>query len=111
MLGDQLLGVMSSAFQCWQIAFVTDVPKRYTNVTQKSAALDSFDRRCSEHLAELLVGQREIITHCDTDCRGPRLKRCLARRFSEPIPWTGIETIVTAEYSVANEGSQLKGDR
>ena len=95
-------------FQSRQIFFVTDISERNADVSQKSATLDSFDRRIAKEIAKLSFAHRQIIAERKASCRASGGERGLVRDLSEAIPRACIEAIVATENPIADQ--RPKGD-
>lgn len=62
MLGDERFGVKGRSPERRQIRMGPHIPESDADVSQKSPALDSFDRRAAEKGAELDIIERQVVT-------------------------------------------------
>ena len=51
-LGDQGFGISRRFLQHRQIGLIAHIPQGYADISQKSAAFDSFDRRIAKEIAK-----------------------------------------------------------
>jgi hypothetical protein len=107
---DQWLWIGHGAFERWKIRQVADVTQRDTHVAEKSATLDSPDRRIFEKHAELSVIQLQVFPQRHSGRYSTGRERRFMRNLSEPVPRTGIQTIVTTEDPIADKRTEFQRD-
>jgi hypothetical protein len=62
MLGDERFGVKGRSAKRRQVGMGPHIPESDADISQKSPALDAFDRRAAEKSAELDIVEGEVVT-------------------------------------------------
>lgn len=107
MFGDERFWVKGRSAKRWQVSTVPHISKSDADISQKSPALDPFDRRAAEEGAELSIVKCQVVTQWHP-CGWPRRERGLPRGRGEAVPGARIKTVVATINTIANERPQLK---
>lgn len=110
MLGDERLGVKGRSAKRRQVGMAPHVPESYADISQKSPALDPFDRRAAEKGAELDIVEEQVVTQWHLRGRSGREGR-FARGGGEAVPRAGIQTVIATIDTIADKRPQLWRDR
>src|SRR5450755_726622 len=106
-LGNKRFRIDGCTFQRRQIVQIAYVPQRYANVSQKSAALDSLDRRIAKHYPKLRVAEGEIIAQRHADCRFSCGECAFARDLRESVPGTCIQAFIATVDAISDERTKI----
>src|SRR5437588_4573675 len=91
MLCDQRLRVDCRALECRQVLPRPNIAQRHANISQETAAFDSFDRRLPKKLPKFRITQSQIIAEGESSCRCFGREGTLAGDFCESIPGTSLQ--------------------
>ena len=103
MLGDERFWVRGRSSERRQVGTVSHISESNADISQKSPALDPFDRRAAKKGAELNVVECQIVTQwhpCGWSGRECRF----SRDRGEAVPRARIKTLIATIDAIANEG-------
>jgi len=110
MLGDERFRVKGRSSERWQVSAVPHISESNADISQKSPALDPFDRRAAKKGAELGIVECQVVTQWHP-CGWPRRECRFSRDRGEAVPRARIKTLIATINAIANERPQLKRDR
>ena len=110
MLGNQSLPVARRDSQRRQIFLGPDVPKRHTDITQKTATPAPPDRGITKQLTESCFIESKKIPKFHCAYRGAGSERIFSSHFCEAVPRACLEAIITTENAIADERAEFLRD-
>jgi hypothetical protein len=110
MLGDKRLGVKGRPAKGREVGMAPHIPESDADISQKSPALDAFDRRAAEKGAELDIVEGQVVTQWHLR-RWPGRESRLPGGGGEAVPGAGIQTVIATIDAIADERPELGWNR